>query len=227
MPFLTPDSISPTRQTRLVTVSADNYLRAALTGSIFNLTDACNWEQFGAMTPDDCAAYYQTVFWDFMASNLIGLILPYATPNHPDFALPCDGTVYNKATNPEYGQLYGVLDSVFMLDADRFYVPDLRGRVPLGAGVAHPIGENGGAETHTLLESELPSHSHTDTGHTHVEVTAVPTIVTVGLELPVPSAIPGVGVTGVGFASLTNTGGGGAHNNLQPYLSIPYCIVYR
>lgn len=72
------------------------------------------------------------------------------------------------------------------------------------------LGETGGAKTHTLSVTEIPTHTH--------QVTASST----------------VGGAGTGWADLTTgsesvttdggTGGGGAHNNLQPYMALNYII---
>ena len=53
-----------------------------------------------------------------------------------------------------------------------FYVPDLRGRSPVGAGAGtglttRALGATGGAETHQLVTGEIPAHNHTDSGHSH------------------------------------------------------------
>jgi microcystin-dependent protein len=90
---------------------------------------------------------------------------------------------------------------------------------------AYALGDTGGEETHTLITSETPAHSHTDTGHSHSEIVAAPNVTTIGVGAPEPTAIPGVGVTGIGSASLTSTGGNGAHNNLQPFIALNYFIV--
>jgi microcystin-dependent protein len=39
--------------------------------------------------------------------------------------------------------------------------------------------------------------------------------------------VPIGALTGSGFANIQNTGGDGAHNNLQPYLAVKFCIVAR
>lgn len=41
-----------------------------------------------------------------------------------------------------------------------FALPDLRGRAPIHKSSAHPLGERGGAQAHTLTIAELPTHTH-------------------------------------------------------------------
>jgi microcystin-dependent protein len=144
----------------------------------------------------------------------IGTIFPTAAAAIPDYALACDGSIYNRVDYPE---LYSVLDSAFIIDADSFHVPDLQGRVPIGAGSggglsSYAIGDTGGEESHTLVSGEMPSHVHT-------EITASPSVGAAITGVPVPSAIPGVGFTG-------SAGGDGAHENRQPYLALAWYIVY-
>lgn len=95
----------------------------------------------------------------------------------------------------------------FGTSADKFFVPDFRGRTPIGAGTgnsltARTLGSLGGEEEHQLTTTEMPSHNHSiDTG-----VAAVKTNAGTGFF---------VGSTS---GSSTSTGGDSAHNNMQPYI---------
>jgi microcystin-dependent protein len=160
----------------------------------------------------------------------VGFIRPYITTDPPDNTIPCDGGTYNRE---DYPLLYAVIDAVFIIDADTFTVPDLTGRVLVGAGVAgtgttFSLGDTGGEETHELTTAEIPAHSHSDIGHTHsIELTTDALAVAPG-ELPVVVPIPLIpGSTGSGNANLTDTGGGEAHNNMQPFGVVKYCVVAR
>jgi len=221
--YLTPDLIDTSEVLRVILISQNLNLLGALTNAIDMLSQESAWQKFGALTPEEVAQYFFDVAWNERSMSLAGVILPYASAVCPTFALPCDGTVYNRI---DYPVLYGVLDSVFIIDADTFSVPDLSGRVPVGEGGGHAIADVGGEETHVLTLSESPGHSHADTGHTHTEGIAVPTLIAIGAGVPAPSAVPGLGITGVGSAALTSAGGDGAHNNMQPYLTVKYCIIF-
>jgi microcystin-dependent protein len=104
----------------------------------------------------------------------------------------------------------------------QFYLPDLRGRVPVGRDASQTefdtLGESGGSKTHTLTTAEMPSHNHTFTRTSN------------GLPMDIAGggvAGNGISVTATVFASstvITNTGGGGAHNNLSPYRVINYIV---
>jgi len=212
--FLTPDSIDPNEYLRVVLVSKTLELIGAVNGQLLDLSDPKFWQQFGTLTPEEVAAYFQTVWLREINMSLAGIIISYACATCPSFALPCDGSSYARV---DYPQLYAALDSVYILDADNFVVPDLRDVVEVGEGTSHALDDSGGEETHTLTTTEMPSHAHADSGHLHTEVTAVPTLIAIGAGVPAASAVPGVGVTGTSSANLTNTGGDGAHNNMQPY----------
>jgi microcystin-dependent protein len=94
-----------------------------------------------------------------------------------------------------------------------FLLPDTRGLVLVGGGGTSlsfdAIGEAGGAETHTLTTAQIPAHTHSYTTPGTFGVDAGSTIVNAG---------------GFGTPSTGSTGGGGSHNNLQPYLVAHHII---
>jgi len=191
---------------------------------------------------DELEEYIDRAYKELM-SPMIGQIIAYVTASPTSNVLPCDGSQYLRVDFPE---LYAILDTAFIVDADHFRVPDLRGRTVVGAGIGTGLtsrspGDNFGAETHSLTGDENGTHTHTDSGHSHVDLghthvdgNAVPTAILIGAGVPAPSAIPAVGVTGVGaaniangFASIQSSGLGTAHNNLQPSYALNYGLVAR
>jgi microcystin-dependent protein len=109
-------------------------------------------------------------FDELLEDNVdIGLIFPFVTTAPPANSLECDGTHYLRVDYPE---LYAALDSAFVVDADHFKTPDMRGRVPLGVGTGSGLStyaqnDSGGAENHALTTAELASHGHTVNDPTH------------------------------------------------------------
>lgn len=139
--------------------------------------------------------------------------------------LLCDGTHVSSA---DYPNLYDVIGLTYGgTGSTDFALPNLLGRVAIGESGSHLLGDVGGAETVTLTTAEMPSHTHTDLGHTHVEGSAIPNVTTIGPGAPEPTALPSPSVTGVGNANLTNTGSSAAHDNMQPFLTLSYFIVVR
>lgn len=102
------------------------------------------------------------------------------------------------------------------------------GRVLIGAGSAYPAGSTGGEATHTLTTDEMPSHSHSGSAasagsHRH-PITAsgeefYSGYVTVG-DYNLDTLYTGYAGSHSHSLSINNTGGGQAHNNMQPYLSV-------
>ena len=102
------------------------------------------------------------------------------------------------------------------------------GRVPVGidAGQAEfdTVEETGGAKTHTLTTPEIPSHTHVQDSHTHT----IPVGATDDTSAPFDRADAGSNTAGANATTATggtvatnqNAGGGGAHNNLQPYIVV-------
>jgi microcystin-dependent protein len=228
------------------------------------------------LSPNQAASYA-------LLKNLfapVGKIEAFATLTVPDGFLACDGSAVSRTTYAELykaiGDSWGAGDGV-----TTFNVPNLLGRVLVGYDPAQPefdaLGELGGAKTHTLSITELPSHDHgAATGnqsvdHTHsidhdhasfdvtdpgAAITAnfnnssnatVPSIAVIQAGTtgsPTSATISGTGSAGahthaIDVPALTGTsgnqsashnhsiaaqGGGGAHNNLQPYGTVFYAI---
>lgn len=157
---------------------------------------------------DTLSAYVDNLLYE--AKNpMLGMIFPLVTLDPPPNVLPCDGSSYLRVDFPE---LYAVLDTVFIVDADHFTVPDLRGKTVIGAGGVYNNADTGGEESHTLTTTEIPSHSHT-----------IPlTTTTLALE---PGEVVVVTPIPILTSNTGDTGGDGSHNNMQPFFALNYGIV--
>lgn len=152
--------------------------------------------------------------------NEIGGIIAFGGTIAPTGWLLCDGSAISRTT---FSALFAVLGTAFGAGdgSTTFNLPNLKGRVPVGLDGSQvefdQMGETGGAKTHTLVIGEIPSHSHIEkfSSGANNGVTGI------GQTLN-QSAVPGIN------SSYTTdvAGGGGAHNNLQPYQVVNYIIRY-
>jgi microcystin-dependent protein len=116
-----------------------------------------------------------------------------------------------------------------------FNVPDCRDRVTIGAGQGasltnRVLAATGGEEAHALITSEMPVHSHgvNDPTHAHsihpvVSGVASGSGLTGGGVIDWVNAVSSTDAAGTGI-SIQSQGGGGAHNNMQPFLVATYLI---
>lgn len=106
-----------------------------------------------------------------------------------------------------------------------FGLPNLQGRTPMHMGNGHTLGEMGGEQAHTLSISELPAHTHT-WGATNTPANAQsPT----GNLLGGAAEYNGTATNIVGMypGELSIVGGSQAHLNMQPYLTLNFCIALQ
>lgn len=166
-----------------------------------------------------------------------GSIMQYAGSSAPTGWLVADGSAVSRTT---YADLFSAIGTTYGAGngSSTFNLPNLKGKVPVGKDSADTsfdaLGETGGAKTHTLTTSEMPSHNHTDSGHSHGASISAPYTsgsggVTYGSGIPPHNGVSagtwGGGISiNTGNASISSTGGGGAHNNLQPYIVLNYII---
>ena len=166
-----------------------------------------------------------TLSFSPIVSFLSGMVIPYAGTSAPSDWLFCYGQAISRTT---YADLFTAIGTTFGTGdgSTTFNVPDLRGRViagkdDMGATSADrltnqsggldgdTLGATGGAETHTLLEAELPAHTHS-----------------------VPSGGGGASNYALGGPAGSfsvpqttgSTGGDTAHNNVQPTIILNYII---
>ena len=144
----------------------------------------------------------------------------------------CDGQLLPLSQNTA---LFSLLGTTYGGNGkSNFALPDLQGRAPMhpgqGPGLSlHDLGESGGSETVTLLESEIPFHSHGLRGYNDVGEDRIPgpseaLARSTGGLLYAPIGGP---TAAMAFESLVPAGGDQPHNNLQPYLTFYFCIALQ
>ena len=145
----------------------------------------------------------------------------------------CDGQLLPLSQNTA---LFSLLGTTYGGNGkSNFALPDLQGRAPMhpgqGPGLSlHDLGETGGSETVTLLESEIPAHPHSFNANGQPA----------DLQLPAPDRA--MARSGGGNAydtpppttpaqmspqALAPAGGDQPHNNMQPYLTFYFNIALQ
>lgn len=191
--------------------------------------------------------------WGFL-SIPAGVTLPYAGANVPSGWLLADGTAISRTT---YASLFAAIGVVWGVGdgSTTFNLPDMRRRIPMGAGgvsvsgPANTLGAVGGAETHQLISPEMPQHSHGGGDHNHGGATnnggthqhSYPMNSNPAFPDNQTSVTANGGSIGSGLTNnagdhthsisssgtiITANGGDGAHNNVQPSAVFNYIIKY-
>lgn len=162
-----------------------------------------------------------------ITTTITGEIKLWSTDSVPSGGwLFCNGVAISRTT---YAALFAVIGTTFGVGdgSTTFNTPDLRGRVPVGSddmgttaasrvttagsGVdGATLGASGGAQNHTLTTAQIPAHTHPITGSSATGA----------------GDAPGAGNNDYlrTFNTQDNTGGGEAHNNVQPTLIVNYII---
>lgn len=151
----------------------------------------------------------------------------------------CDGQILPLSQNTA---LFSLLGTTYGGDGkSNFALPNLQGNAPMhpgqGPGLSlHDLGETGGSDTVTLLDSEMPSHGHTAMASTTAGTQNAPgpanvwaaapagghghpaNLMTYSSNNPTAQMNPG---------AIQPVGGNQPHNNMQPYLTLNFCIALQ
>lgn len=174
----------------------------------------------------------------------------------PKFWSLCQGQILNINSNTA---LFSLLGATYGGDGKTtFALPDFRGRVAVGVGTGQgtipvSLGQKQGEITHTLVQTEMPIHTHSGmlSGNASLQATTANATVSTpvaGVSLATPGTGSGRSFTaGYGYdpstptvqlnqgsISLTgmmvtngNAGGSQPHNNMQPYMGMNYIICVQ
>lgn len=123
--------------------------------------------------------------------------------------------------------LFSLLGTTFGGDGRvNFALPDLRGRTPIHVGSGHTLGERGGEQAHTVSIAELPTHTHVMNGTGNDATVNVPTNAALAKSSGRLYGAP-TNLVALAPSAVTNTGGSQAHLNMQPFLTLSFCIALQ
>lgn len=125
--------------------------------------------------------------------------------------------------------LFSLLGTTFGGDGRvNFALPDLRGRTPIHVGSGHTLGERGGEQAHTLSIAELPEHLHVFNATT-AQATTSTSASNVMLAQSTGANLYGTASNLVAMSpgAVANVGGSQAHLNMQPFLTLSFCIALQ
>lgn len=169
-----------------------------------------------------------------MSTPYVGEIRLFSFPRIPTGWFACDGSLKPIS---EYEVLYILLGTTYGGDGvNTFGVPDLRGQVPLHQGTgpgltSRVMGQKGGSETVTLLQTQLPAHTHVVSALSSLATVNTPAANT-QLAAPVnndkmyTSSLTGLTTYALAPAATGSAGGNLPHENTMPTLTASFCIAW-
>ena len=125
--------------------------------------------------------------------------------------------------------LFSLLGTTFGGDGRvNFALPDLRGRTPIHVGSGHTLGERGGEQAHTLSISELPQHTHFVNASSNSATDGTPSNSLVLAQSTAANLYgSATSLQAMAPAAVSNVGGSQAHLNMQPFLTLSFCIALQ
>ncbi|MFD2233068.1 phage tail protein [Phaeospirillum tilakii] len=169
-----------------------------------------------------------------MAEPFLGEVKLFGFGRIPRGWAPCDGSLLQIRY---FQALFSLIGTTYGGDGKTtFGVPDLRGRVAIGASSTSPsdpthLGAASGQEGVVLVANNIPAHNH----HFMVSVnagnaTGVADAVYASPQTPSPENLygpPSTPMVTIGANSLQSAGGSAPHQNMQPYTVLTYCIAVQ
>ena len=143
----------------------------------------------------------------------------------------CDGQILPLSQNTA---LFSLLGTTYGGDGkSNFALPNMQGNAPMhpgqGPGLSlHDLGETGGSDTVTLLESEIPQHSHglSASNQQGTDQSPINEMFAGGVGGINLYAAP-ASITQLADVAVAPAGGDQPHNNLMPYLTLNFCIALQ
>lgn len=124
--------------------------------------------------------------------------------------------------------LFSLLGTTFGGDGRvNFGLPNNQGRTPIHVGNGHTLGERGGEQAHTLSISEIPTHTHLVNATNSNATGSTPGGQTLANSVNYEAYRPLSSATTLAPGTVGNVGGSQAHLNMQPFLTLSFCIALQ
>ena len=108
-----------------------------------------------------------------------------------------------------------------------FALPNLQGQTPIHIGGGFFQGQNGGEQNHTLTSLEMPTHTHVAQGTTTNADQPVHTGNLLGAANNMYTGANAGNLTPLDPTSISTLGGSQPHQNMQPYLTLSFCVALQ
>jgi microcystin-dependent protein len=105
-----------------------------------------------------------------------------------------------------------------------FGLPNLQGRTPMHTGNGHVLGEQSGEQNHTLSIAEIPAHTHSWSATNTAANAPSPTSNLLGAAAEYNA---GPNLVAMSLGVLSTVGSNQPHANMQPYLTLNFCIALQ
>lgn len=139
----------------------------------------------------------------------------------------CDGQILPINQNQS---LYSLLGITYGGDGQTsFGLPDLRGRTPIHVDGDYPLGRSTGEEAHSLSLAEMPQHTHM--ARASADAATEPAVTGAGNEVLATAGESAYqdanNLTSLATGNVSNAGGNQAHTNMQPFITLNFCIALQ
>jgi microcystin-dependent protein len=165
-----------------------------------------------------------------MSTPFLGEIILVGFSFEPQGWAFCDGRLLSIAQN---AALFSLLGTQYGGDGQTtFGLPDLRSRVPISFGQSpgtsfYNPGAKAGAESVTISSAQMPAHIHLVNGYSKAGDAATPTSDTVWARSKLGDRVARVSGSNTTMSAgcIGSAGGGGSHENRQPFVALNYIIA--
>lgn len=163
-----------------------------------------------------------------MSDQYVGEIRMFSGNYAPQDWHFCDGTLLPIS---QYAALYSLIGTVYGGDGvNSFALPDLRGRIPVHISSANPnitLGQKAGVENVTLLQTQLPVHTHQANANNVAAdaSSSSPEGQFWGVSTGITNYLNKAPDVTMSLSSVSVVGGNQSHNNMMPSHTVSFIIA--